>query len=134
MSATTGHRFADLYKCGPSMRAGSVNLESLFDADEYHRSGHCPWTFFAYPTSLAVEDGLPPDAEACRLLAEIQTRGMEVAIWRHGIDSHTTYFACKQDDIDRLRRLLRELEGGTYGKNFCAERSEAQFARLEHGS
>ena len=118
----------------PSMSVHSVNLESLFDADEYYRSEHCPWTFFAYPTTLAVDDGLPPDIDACRFLAEVQARGIDVAIWINGIAENTTYFACKKDDIERLNALVKELESTTFGKNFCAERSEALFARLEHGT
>ena len=116
------------------MSAGSVNFESLFDADEYHRTVHCPWTFLAYPTTLAVDHGLPPDNDACRLLAEIQARGIDVAIWVNGIAENTTYFACKKDDIKRLNDLVKELESTTFGKNFCADRSGVLFARLERGT
>jgi|TARA_B110000495_G_C22583206_1_gene350169 hypothetical protein len=116
------------------MSTECVNLDLLFDADEYHQSAHCPWTFFAYPTTLAVAHGLPPDDDACRLLAEVQARGMDVAIWVNGIAGNTTYFACKKNDIERLNDVVKELESTTFGKNFCAERSEALFARLEHGT
>ncbi len=116
------------------MSANSINLDLLFDANEYHRSGHCPWTFFAYPTTLAVHQGLPPDDEACRFLAEVQARGIDVAIWVNGIAENTTYFACKKHDIQRLNALVEELENTMFGKNFCSERSEALFALLEHGT
>ena len=113
------------------MSARSVNLELLFDADEYHRSEHCPWTFFAYPTTLADEHGLPPDEDACRLLSEIQGRGIAVAIWVNGITENTTYFACKKDDIERLHEALQELEtDGSFGKSFCSRRTEELFALL----
>ena len=118
----------------PSMSADSVNFESLFDADEYHRTVHCPWTFFAYPTTLAVDHGLPPDNDACRLLAEIQARGIDVAIWVNGIAENTTYFACKKDDIERLNDLVKELESTTFGKKFFADRSGVLFARLERAT
>ena len=113
------------------MSVNSVDFDALFDADEYHRSGHCPWTFFAYPTTLAVERGLPPDNDACRLFAEVQARGIPVAIWVNAIAENTTYFACKRDDIERLNDLIIELESTKFGMNFCAERSEALFARLD---
>jgi len=116
------------------MSVNSVDLDLLFDAEEYRRTEHCPWTFFAYPTTLAVDHGLPPDDDACRLLAEVQARGIDVAIWVNGIADNTTYFACKRADIDRLNDLVTELEGTTFGKNFCGERSEALFARLDHGT
>ena len=66
------------------MNTASVKFELLFDADEYRRSGNFPWTFFAYPTSLAVEKGLPPDADACRLLCDLQAREIDVAIGSTG--------------------------------------------------
>ena len=117
------------------MTAHCIDFELLFDAQEYRRSGSCPWTFFAYPTSLAVEHGLPPDEDACRLLGDIQTRGIDVAIWINGIADNTTYFACKSADIQRLNDALTELENtGSVGKNFCAKRSEELFAALEHGT
>ncbi len=112
-----------------------VKLDLLFDADEYHRSGECPWTFFAYPTSLARSDGLPRDDEACRFLGAIQTRGIDVAIWVNGIAENTTYFACKRDDIKRLNDAVAELENGErFGDNFCAKRTETLFAMLENGT
>lgn len=127
-------RHGDRWRYVPSMSAHTINLESLFDADEYHRSGNCPWTFFAYPTTLAVEHGLPPDDDACSLLADIQDRGIDVAIWVNAIADNTTYFACKQGDVERLNHFVEELETTVFGKNFCAERSEARFAWLEHGT
>jgi hypothetical protein len=117
------------------MNTDFVNLDLLFDADEYRRSGHCPWTFFAYPTTIAVDHGLPPDEDACQLLGEVQARGIEVAIWVDGIADNTTYFACKKDDIQRLHDALEELENSdSFGKDFCAKRSEELFALLEHGT
>ena len=59
----------------------SIQFELLFDADEHFRAGKCPWTFFAYPTSLSVERYLPPDIEACSLLASLQKKGIRVSIW-----------------------------------------------------
>ncbi len=119
-----------------------VNLDLLFDADEYRRSGDCPWTFFAYPTSLARTDGMPPDDEACKFLGEIQGRGIDVAIWVNGIAENTSYFACKRDDIQRLRDDIQRLNDAVvelenselFGDNFCAKRTEELFALLENGA
>ncbi len=129
-------RFSDInISYVPTMSAESVNLDLLFDADEYWRSGHCPWTFFAYPTTLAGAHGLPPDQDACRLLGAVQARGIDVGIWVNGISDNTTYFACKKDDIQRLNEVLEELENtDSFGMGFCAKRSEALFAILEHGT
>ena len=87
-----------------------IRFDSLFDADEYHRSGFCPWTFFAYPTSIADERGLPPDKDACDFLAHLQERGLDVAVWVSGIAEDMTYFACLNEDIQRLNDVIQELE------------------------
>lgn len=114
------------------MSTNSVNIDALFDADEYRQSGHCPWTFFAYPTTLADDHGLPPDEDACRFLGEVQARGIDVAIWVNGIAENTTYFACRKDDIERLNDALKELETAeAFGQDFCAKRSEELFALLQ---
>jgi len=125
----------DLYRYLPHMNPESIKFELLFDADEYHQSGFCPWTFFAYPTSLAVERGLPPDTEACELLALIQNRKIDVAIWKNAIADDTTYFACRQEDIQRLRDAIQELEdSGLIENDFCSKRSERLFAALANGT
>ncbi len=109
-----------------------IRFDLLFDADEYHRSGPCPWTFFAYPTSLADERGLPPDNEVCDFLGSLQERGIDVAIWPNGIAEDTTYFACRKEDIQRLHNAIQELEdSGTIKKGFCNERTERLFAASE---
>ena len=112
----------------------SVNWELLFDADEYRRAGGVPWTFFACPTALATADGLPPDEDARKLLAEVLYRGIEVAVWESNVVNNTTYFACKQSDIKRLTELVVELEATILGRNFCAQRSEELFARWDDRS
>jgi hypothetical protein len=80
------------------MNTDSNADDMRFNAEEYYRSGDCPWTFFAYPTILADDRGLPPDDEARELLAHLQNRGLEVAIWVNGIANDTTYFACRMKD------------------------------------
>jgi len=118
-----------------TMNPNSIRFDLLFDADEYRRSGFCPWTFFAYPTSIADEYGLPPDHDACNFLACLQERGIDVAIWVNGIAGDTTYFACRKDDIQRLNATLAELEdSGLIEKGFCGKRSERLFALLENGT
>lgn len=110
-----------------------LRLDLLFDAEGYRRSGYFPWTFFAYPTSLAGADGLPPDPMACELLAEVQARGIDVAVWACDI-TDTTYFACKREDVGRLHDVITELESSDeFGSGFCASHSEALFALTDRG-
>jgi hypothetical protein len=117
------------------MNADSIRFDMLFDADEYCRSGRCPWTFFAYPTTLANDQGLPPDHEACELLAQLQQHGIDVAIWVNGIANDTTYFACRKEDMYRLNDVLQELETrGIIDKDFCLARTERLFAQTGKGT
>ena len=107
----------------------------LFNADEYHRSGRCPWTFFAYPTTLADDRGLPPDDEVCELLTQLQRRGIDVAVWINAIANDTTYFACRKEDMDRLHDAMQHLEAqGIIEKDFCLARSERLFALVAKGT
>jgi hypothetical protein len=116
---------------GDQMNSDSIRFDMLFDADAYYRSGCCPWTFFAYPTSLADDRGLPPDDEACGLLAQLQQHGVEVAVWVNGIANDTTYFACRKEDRYRLDDALRELETqGIITEDFYLSRTERLFAQI----
>lgn len=117
------------------MSCQSIRFDLLFDASEHWRSGQCPWTFFAYPTSLADDRGLPPNDDACRLLATLQDHGIDVAIWSNGPTEDTTYFACRQEDLQRLHEVLLELEAcGLIEKDFLRNRSERLFASLGQGT
>ncbi|MDG2221628.1 MAG: hypothetical protein P8L85_09620 [Rubripirellula sp.] len=117
------------------MGPARISLEKLFDAEEYFRLGECPWTFFAYPTSLAGDFGLPVDDDACRLLAEVQGRGIEVAVWRSEIVSNTTFYVCRRESVSDLKQVIQQLEvPGKFGARFCELRSEALFARLRDAS
>jgi hypothetical protein len=116
------------------MNETAVRFDVLFDADAYRLSGKCPWTFFAYPTSLAIENGLPPDNEATQLLVHLQNLEIDVAIWINGIVEDTTYFACREEDMGKVNEVLRDLEDvGRIEKGFCAKRSEWLFSRLPNG-
>ena len=117
------------------MGPAGIHLEELFDAEAYFRSGACPWTFFAYPTSVAVAFGLPDDDEACRLLAEVQGRGIEVAVWVSEIVFNTTFYVCRSEAVSDLKKVIRQLEVPEYfGARFCEKRSEALFAKLVDAS
>ncbi len=117
------------------MNTDSIRFDMLFDANEYYRAGHCPWTFFAYPTTLANDRGLPPDNDACALLAELQQHGIDVAIWVNGIADDTTYFACRKEGMYRLNDSLQELETrGIIEKDFCLTRTERLFAQTAKGT
>ena len=114
------------------MNPDSIRFDLLFDANEYHQSGYCPSTFFAYPTTLADERGLPPDNEACEILARLQSRGIDVAMWGSEIAKDTTYFACRREDIQRLHAAIKGFEeSGMIAKGFCSELTERLFASLE---
>ncbi len=117
------------------MRSDSIRFDLLFDAEELHRSGSCPWTFFAWPTSLADERGLPPDADATRLLAELQQRGLDVAVWVNGLADDTSYFACRRDDRQKLDDLLDGLQAaGIIERGFLESRTHQLFCRLDSGA
>ncbi|MCU0720515.1 MAG: hypothetical protein MUC83_12475 [Pirellula sp.] len=117
------------------MNSDSIRFDLLFDADECFRSGRFPWTFFAYPTALANDRGLPPDDEACKLLAQLQQYGIDVAIWVNGIAHDTTYFACRKEDMYRLNDALHELETrGIIDKDFCLVRTERLFSQAAKGT
>ncbi|MCU0717500.1 MAG: hypothetical protein MUC83_08120 [Pirellula sp.] len=117
------------------MNAFPIRFDILFNADEYFRSGHCPWTFFAYPTSLGDDRGLPPDDEACELLARLQQHGINVSIWSNGIAKNTTYFACRREDSHRLNEVVTELETrGIIERDFCSKRTERLFAQVAENS
>ncbi len=114
------------------MNPSPIDFDLLFDADEYLRTVYSPWTFFAYPTSLAVENGLPPDEPACQILGEVQSRGIEVAIWINGIGNDTNYFCCKKRDIRHLMNVLAELQtSDRFGENYLSKRCDELFGLLE---
>ncbi len=114
------------------MDSDSIQFELLFDAETYHRSGKCPWTFFAYPTSLATDRDLPPDEDACHLLAKIQKRGIRVAVWVSRISENTTFFACRMEDIQRVKDALTEIDVGEQrATDFFINRSKELFATIK---
>jgi hypothetical protein len=109
--------------------ATDVDIEALFDATALHRSGECPWTIFAYPTDIARTNGLPPDHDVQMILAELQKRGIPMAIWVNGIEENTTYLACRCEDRPRVDQAITDLENqGILEKNFLADRSTRLFA------
>ena len=117
------------------MDSNSIQFELLFDAEEYHRSGNCPWTFFAYPISFAEDRDLPPDEDACHLLAMLQKRGIRVAVWVSSISEDTTFFACRMEDRQKLDAALNEIDvRGINGKDFCISKSEKLFASIVKGN
>ena len=117
------------------MNQYSIQFEKLFDADALNASGECPWTFFAYPKSLALANGLPPDAEVCELFGKIQSSGIDVAIWVSGLSENTTHFACRYEDRHRLQEIVNVLESDPrFAENSLTERSEALFAKAGRGT
>lgn len=117
------------------MITDSIQFDKLFDADEYYRSGRCPWTFFAYPSAIADGRGLPQDENACELLGHLQIRGIDVAVWIDGIKNDTNYFAYRKEDMHNLHDALQQLETlGIIEQDFCLARSERLFALAAKGT
>ena len=81
-----------------------MSTAAHFDADAYHRAGHCPWTFFVFPRALADAAGLPPDDDARRLLQVLQQQGIPVGTWTTSPFTDDAYFACPKEAIGRLGR------------------------------
>jgi hypothetical protein len=106
-----------------------VDVDALFDATALNRSGECPWTIFAYPTDIARPNGLPPDHDVQMFLAELQKRGIPMAIWVDGIEENTTYLACRYEDRVRIEQAITDLENqGILERNFLADHSAQLFA------
>lgn len=98
-----------------------LDVDLLFDADAYCRvHGARLWTFFAYPTAVAGDHGLPPHADAIRLLAIAQSVGIEVTVWAPGFGPPpTSCFACKPESMRRLNALMELLESDLwFGSRF----------------
>ena len=111
------------------MHRGPLKIDKLFNAEEYRRAGNCPWTFFAFPSRLADEFGLPPDDSAIEFLATLQAKGLRVGIWANAIGNDTSYFVCPIEDRQRLNDAIAELENnGTIEIGFCLKRTERLFS------
>lgn len=109
-----------------------MNLISLFDADAYYTAGNCPWTFFAFPSRLADDMGIPIDDAARRLLQELLRRGIRVGTWRNSPVKDTCYFACPKEEIERVNHAVNELEElGVFEKGFCTSRTEYLFSWID---
>jgi hypothetical protein len=113
------------------MTSDAIQFDNLLDVDAYSRSGRCPWTFFAFPTAMADDHGLPPDKEACGLLAHLQRLGLEVGVWVNGIRNGTNYFACRKEDMHILHEALQHLESqGIIERDFCRIHTERLYAQI----
>ncbi len=109
--------------------ATTVRVESLFDATALYCSGERPWTIFAYPTITARPNGLPPDDEVQMLLAELQQRGVPLAVWCNGSDANTTYVVCRYEDRIRVEHAINDLERqAILEPGFLADHSAKLFA------
>ena len=108
-----------------------MNAPTQFDADAYWRAGNCPWTFFAFPRVFADDAGMPPDDDAKRLLAALQSQGIPVGTWVNTPVEDTSYFACPKEAIERVCSAVNALEErGEFEKGFCAKRTEYLFSLL----
>lgn len=109
--------------------SSAMELSELIDASNWYRNGETPWTIFAYPTSSARSNGLPPDYEVLALFAELQKCGVSLGIWVDGIGENTTYIACPFSGRVQVDRTVAALEAmGVIEKNFLSEHSNRLFA------
>ncbi|MFM2096835.1 MAG: hypothetical protein RIS70_3959 [Planctomycetota bacterium] len=100
-----------------------------FDADAYAASGRCPWTFFAFPRSLADQDGLPRDPDARSLLAAIRDLGVPASAWVNAATPGTVYYACPYESRDALDDALLTLAARwRWGAGSLSQLSERLFA------
>jgi hypothetical protein len=114
---------------GSAKGRDAMDLPARFDANEYYKSGNCPWTFFAFPRGLADAAGFPPDDDAKRLFLKLQGLNVPVGIWTNSPVEDTVYFACPKEAIGRLNDALRAMEAqGEFEEGFCAKRSEYLFS------
>jgi hypothetical protein len=116
---------------GHRYRSGhpKVMTAGHFDADAYAESGRCPWTFFAFPRSLADQDGLPRDPDARSLLAAIRDLGVPASAWVNAATPGTIYYACPYESRDALDDALLTLAAkGRWGAGSLSQLSERLFA------
>src|SRR5690348_17212365 len=89
----------------------AVDISALWDVDAHHRAGgKLPWSFFAYPKTLADEQGLPPDAEAVRYLWALHRAGVRVGIDKSPYMPDDIFFACPIEESQRLQAAIEDLE------------------------
>jgi len=99
-----------------------------FDPEAYAKSGRCPWTFFAFPRSLADQDGLPRDPDARGLLAAVRDLGVPVAVWANAATPSTVYYACPYESRDALDDALVTLAAqGRWESGSVSQLSERLF-------
>jgi hypothetical protein len=104
-----------------------IESAQLWNADAYWQSGHCPWTVFAYPASLADDRRLPRDSESARYLAALIAAGAKIGVWYFPANE-TVYFACPFEERDRIQSIVNEFERrGTFPKNFARDHCEDLF-------
>ena len=99
-----------------------------FDPDAYAKSGRCPWTFFAFPRSLADEDGLPCDPDARSLLEAVRDLGIPASSWVSALTPNTVYYACPYESRKALDDALLTLAThGCLGSSSISQLSERLF-------
>lgn len=106
-----------------------LNVRWILDGNAYwRRKGRTPFTFFGYPTALAGKHDLPPHEGAVRLLAAVQSVGIEVMIWTPEFRANggwNTFFACDSAEAWSLMAVLRTLESDDrFGSGFIERWSE----------
>lgn len=107
--------------------SGPIDLNALIDLDSLYANGACHWTFFAFPTSMVNEHGVPSDIDAQRYIAA----GVPVGIWRNTPVDGTAYAAVTRETIPQLHLAIESLT--QFHDSFAAELSERLFHESSAG-
>jgi hypothetical protein len=106
------------------MSTGPIRLEELIDAQALLARGEHPWSFLAFPPSLANEDGVPADAEAQEYIGAVQSEGVPVGVW---VNTPTTdaYAFVGPTHIHALHDVLKSFrESGRFPEDYAKKLSD----------
>ncbi len=90
--------------------SGPIDLHALVDLDSLHANGAMHWTFFAFPACTVNEHGVPPDADAQRYIAAVQSAGVPVGIWLNSPIDGTGFAAVTGENISLVQDTLARLK------------------------
>jgi hypothetical protein len=108
--------------------SGPIDLDQLFDPQPLYERGECPYSFFAFPLSIANQHGVPNDQQAQEYIAAVQADGVPVGIWLATPVEGTAYAVVRPGDIELLHRTIEQLaDTRRFSNTFAAELCEKLF-------